>query len=125
MRHYGLFGWAVRERDTVFWSKEETEEGMKRASKAYKKMHLEGNWIAGLWSLQPVFLMCDTGDWDAECKSHMDDLVSDSEGLDGFTLLLYGGSYSTDKSSIEKLVSSDVYFRRLHNRLSDTRVRTH
>ncbi len=119
MWQYGLFGCEERGKGAAFFNKKQAEEEVSRASAKYRKAHLAGNWIAGCWNLQPVFIMENTGDWDDDCKKHMDHLISDNDGLDGFTLMLIGGHYETEKSSIETMVSYENYIERLRKRLAD------
>lgn len=119
MWQYGLFGCEERGETTAFFDKKQAEEEVSRASAKYRDAHLAGNWIAGCWNLQPVFIMKDTGNWDDACKKHMDHLISDNDGLDGFTLMLFGGIYSSEKSDIEKIVSYEDYIDWLRKRLAD------
>ena len=119
MVHYGLFGWAERGETAAFFNKKQAEEEVSRASAKYRKAHLAGNWIAGCWNLLPIFIMIWTGNWDDKCKKHMDHLISDNDGLDGFTLMLFGGINTSEKSSLEKIVSYDDYIDRLGKRLAD------
>ena len=119
MFHYGLFGCGEHDEAVAFFDKEEAESEVRRAAEKYKKAHLAGDWIAECWNLKPVYTMIDTGEWDDKCKKHMDHLISDNDGLDGFTLMLFGDNNTSEKSYTEKMVSYDDYIDRLGKRLAD------
>ncbi len=116
---HGLFGLSKRGENIVFLTEEETNKEVRDAAKKYRTAYLEGNFIAGCWGPEPILIMIYTGVWDDECKNRMEDLIKDDKGLDGFTLIFFGGYSRTERPTIEKIVSYDNYIERLRTRVVD------
>jgi hypothetical protein len=119
---HGLFDVEKSDGYGAFLSPSETETIAREISKGYREVHMAGNLIGGLWDLQPVYTMINTGAWDEECQARMTELIQDDEALDGLILLLFGGHYTTEQKTIYQVVDADVLFERVGNRLSDPAI---
>lgn len=119
---HGLFGWKKRENETPFLTEEVTKSLVKSQSSTFRDKHLTSNWVASLLHLSPIYNMIDVGLWDEECRNRLDTILSRPEALDGFTLLLYGGGYSTDSKDLKKVLNSSSYLERVNRRLKDSGI---
>jgi hypothetical protein len=120
---HGLFG-NRQQNGKGFLSREDTQRAAEKLSESWRDMHLSGNLLPSIWSLQPVYTMIDTGKWDQQCRSVVDTLIQEDAALDSFTLMMYGAYYSTDKSTVEKICSYDNYVKRVNERVSKQGLRS-
>jgi len=119
---HGLFNRERKPERMAFLTAEQTEACAKDLAKGLRVRHLAGQLIPCRWDLQPVYMMLDTGDWDEPCRSKLDKDLSDDRALDGFTLMLYGSFFTTDKATVEKMCSYDAYVARVADRLSSSEI---
>jgi hypothetical protein len=61
--------------------------------------------------------MIDTGVWDETCRIALGQPLAEAHVLDGFTLMLFGGPFSTDNSTIAAMVDYDRYVELVRQRL--------
>lgn len=119
---FGLFGWKKRDVEKPFLTEDVTIALLKSQSATYRDQHLTGNWIASLWNLSPVYNMIDVGAWDSECRARLDVLLGEPSALDGFTLLMYGGGFTTEAKDLGKLLNPELYMERVRNRLRSSSI---
>lgn len=123
---HGLFGRDRRSDREAFLTPEQTKACARDLCKDLRLKQLGGELIPGHWDLQPVYMMLDAGEWDAPCRQKLDQALADDVALDGFTLMLYGDGYTTDKDTVAGMCSYDAYVERVRNRLaSDTITEAH
>lgn len=119
---HGLFGREKRRDEGAFLTQGQTEANALEMCKALRPKHLLGELIPCRWELQPVYIMLDTGIWDDQCRKQLDEVLAEDRALDGFTLMLYGSFFTTDKASVEKMCSYDAYIQRISNRLASPTI---
>ena len=121
LRHHvfvhGLFGHVKSGGDAWFLTAAQTKALARDMSQGWRKEHLSGKLIPCRWDLQPVYTMIDTGVWDDPCRKVLDEALSDDRAIDGFTLMLFGGPYSTEPSTIAKMCDYEAYKERARARL--------
>jgi len=115
---YGLFGREKRGGEEWFLSAEQTEALAVDMAQAWRVLHLSGRLVPCHWDLQTVYTMLDTGVWDDPCRKALDDVLLNDRALDGFTLMLFGGPFSTDQSTITKMCNYESYLERARRRLN-------
>ena len=122
LRHHifqhGLFGRHSTDRRAVWLNADQTKALTVDFAKEMRTKHLNGILIPCRYDLQPVYTMLDTGDWDSVCQKKLQDVLTDDEAIDGFTLYLYGSSYSTEKKTIEAIVGYDFFVNRVKQRIA-------
>lgn len=119
---YGLFGRERRESNDWFLNQEQTEALAVDMAREWRGLRLSGKLIPCHWDLQTVYTMLDTEVWDDPCRTALTDMLSDDRALDGFTLMLFGGVFSTERSTIEKMLSYESYIERARLRLNSDAV---
>lgn len=87
-------------------------------SRESRVKHLAGQLIPCRWDLMAVYTMVDTSEWDGECRKALEDVLQFNEVVDSLTLLFYGAGYTTDKTTVEKVVGYDQYIKRVRERLT-------
>ena len=117
---HGLFGCDKQESEAPLFDRPEAEMKIKEASAKYRELHLSGKWLTETWNLHPVYIMLRTGDWDDECRKHLTELIKNDAGLDGVTLMLFGGNLVTEGNTLKKLFIYDEFTERLRKRFADT-----
>jgi hypothetical protein len=115
---HGLFGRELRSQNARILDAEQTKAVALDLSHKWRSLHLSGNLIPCRWDLTPVYTMLDTGLWDEPCRKALDGVLGDTRALDAFTLMLYGGAHTVDKSLVEKMCSYEEYGRRIGVRLA-------
>jgi hypothetical protein len=118
---HGLFG-RRRQEAEAFLTSEQTEACARDMSIALRPKHLAGELIPCRWELQPVYTMLETGIWDDPCRKQLDEVVADDRALDGFTLMLFGGNFTTDQATVEKMCNYDTYIKRVSERLASPTI---
>lgn len=117
---YGLFGRQARGTSKFTALSECATEGlMRQAADRFRRRHLGGGLLPALWTLHAVYLTVDVGLWDEECRAQTTLLATVQESLDGLTVLLFGGRYTTDRGSLDKLMNAEEYLRRSRERLNE------
>lgn len=116
---HGLFGRPKRDDQKRFLSSERTKQFAWTTSERDRDRHLEGNWLSGQWHAQPIYTMIDAAVWEGACRSKLTKELDNPRALDCFTVMLYGGNYSTEWSTVEKIVDGNVYKAKLEARLKD------
>jgi hypothetical protein len=119
---HGLFGLELRSQNALILDAEQTEAVSLDLSHKWRGLHLSGKLIPCRWDLMPVYTMLDTGVWDEPCRKAVDEILSDDRALDAFTLMLYGGAYTVERSSVEKICSYGEYVRRIEVRLASANL---
>ncbi|MEQ9487592.1 MAG: KAP family NTPase [Alphaproteobacteria bacterium] len=117
MWYHGLFDCEQRGGKAVLYDANQAKKLSIELADQYKQLHLSKDWLPKLWTLQPVFIMLSVGVWDDKCRAKIDTLISDDRGLDGFVLMTHGGHYTTDRSTIERMITFDGFEDRLRTRL--------
>lgn len=117
---HGLFGRRRSESRAWFLAEEQTRSVAEEMSQLWRAQHLSGQLIPCRWDLQAVYTMIDTGIWDDECRGAMNASLTQDQAVDGLALLLNGGPYSTDPSTVEIICSRDLFLRRVAERISAT-----
>jgi energy-coupling factor transporter ATP-binding protein EcfA2 len=121
---HNLFG-NRRDQGKWFLDASQTEAMTRELAATWRSQHLSGKLIPCRWDLQPVYTMVDMNVWDEPCRNLLDELLDDNNALDGFTLMLYGGPYSTGRDIVGKMCDLSRYLERAKARLQpDTRVCT-
>ncbi len=115
---FGLFGHDKLGSDEWFLDEEQIDALAREMAQTWRKEHLSGELIPCRWDLQPVYTMIDTQVWDEECRQALDDVLQDDRALDGISLMLYGGHFSTDSSTVEKMFDYECYTKRVKSRLA-------
>jgi hypothetical protein len=122
LRHHvfmhGLFGNKKEGTKGAFLNQEQTEALAREMSIACRTLHLSGKLIPCRWDLQPLYTMVDIGIWDDQCRNLLDQALNDDRALEGFTLMLYGGHYTTGTELVEKICTLDSYVARVKARLA-------
>jgi hypothetical protein len=103
-----------------FLSKDDTEAVAAEFSLRSRSAHLSNRLIPCRWDLQPVYTMIDTGIWDDVCRLRMDESLQDPRAVDGFTIMLYGGTYATERVTVGKMCSLDIYLNAVKERLASS-----
>jgi hypothetical protein len=119
---HGLFGRELRSESAPILDAEQTKAVAVDLSRRWRSVHLSGKLIPCRWDLMPVFTMLDTDLWDEPCRKALDEVLTDDHALDAFTLMLYGGAYTVDRSSVEKMCTYEEYVRRIEVRLASTNL---
>ena len=114
---HGLFGRERRRDNALILTAEQTEAVANDMSQNWRTQHLSRKLIPCRWDLSPLYTMLDTGVWDDPCRKALDDELTNDRALDAFTLMLYGGNYTNDKQTVEKMCSYDPYLARVEARL--------
>lgn len=99
--------------DDCFLDARQTKQLAGKMTKRWRNEHLSGDLIPCRWDVQPLYAMIETGMWDEQCRGVLDSALLDDKALIGFTLLLFGGIYSTDKSVISGMCNYDAYIDRI------------
>jgi hypothetical protein len=115
---HSLFGQTSQGDKAIFLNAEQTKALAIDFSKEMRTKQLSADFIPCRYDLQPVYTMIDTGEWDSKCKEVLASDFSNGAALDGFTLMLYGSNYSTDRSTIEKIVPYDFYIEKVKARVA-------
>lgn len=115
---HGLYQHKAQSQRAEFLNPDQTAAIALDLCRGWRSDHLSGTLIPCRWSLRPVYTMLDTGVWDDPCRNALDQVIMDDRALDGFTLMLYGGGYMTDKESVERMCSYDAYIARVEKRLA-------
>jgi hypothetical protein len=118
---YGLYGKEKRGGDAWFLNAEQTEALARDMANTWRPEHLSGKLIPCRWDLQPVYTMIDTGIWDDLCRKILNETLAEVRAIDGFTLMLFGGAFTTDKSTIAAMCDYDSYIKRVQERLDSTK----
>ena len=88
--------------------------------------HLAGKLIPCRWDLQPVYMMLDIGNWDGnwdgDCQEQLDSILGEDRVVDGLTLMLYGGNYSTDPSTVQRICTYERYVVRVSERIGSSDI---
>ena len=115
---YGLTGREERQSKSkkVFMDAKEAEAWMSTMTAEWKPLHLAGKLIPCGWSLMPVYTMLDSGAWDSQCRQLVDNAIADDAALEGLTLLLYGAHYSTERQTVDRICSLELYLSRVKQR---------
>ena len=118
-----------RSTDKWFLDASQTEAMTCELAATWRSQHLSAKLIPCRWDLQPVYTMVDMNVWDEPCRNLLDELLDDNNALDGFTLMLYGGPYSTGRDTVGKMCDLSRYLERAKARLQpdtdiDPSVRT-
>jgi len=116
-RHH-LFGKTEQSTKVTFLTADQTKALAIDFSKEMRTKQLAGKLIPCRYDLQPVYTMIDTGDWDTPCQNVLESDIEDGAALDGLTLMLYGGNYSTDRSTIRQMLSVDKYLSLVKQRIA-------
>jgi hypothetical protein len=119
---YGLFGANKGRSEGAFLTLEQTEAVAHDMSNALVPNHLQGKLIPCRWELGPVYTMLDTGTWGDSCRRQLDDALADDRALDGFTLMLYGASFTTGRETVEKMCNYGAYIQRVTQRLESATI---
>lgn len=114
---HGLFGCDKRGGDAWFLSQKQTEAMAGEMAALWRTEHLSHRLIPCRWDLQAVYTMVDLGIWDDPCRRTLDDALADDKALDGFSLMLFGAHYSTDKKLLSKICTYERYVERAQSRL--------
>src|ERR1700733_9383 len=119
---YGLFGQRQQSDRDTFLNVEQTKALAVDRSRALRSVHLQHQLIPCRWDLMPVYTMIDTSNWDDQCRmTVLADIASD-DGIDGFTLMVYGSNYSTDKATIDKICGYEPFHERVKQRLTSPNI---
>lgn len=119
---HGLFGNQKTGGEDWFLGPDETEEFSRYLANRWRGQHLARKLISFRWDLQPLYTMIDLNVWDEECRSVLDELLSDDVALDGMVLMLYGAHYSTDSKTVEKMCDYDKFLDRVNARLGSSGI---
>jgi hypothetical protein len=121
---HGLFGNEKRGDEAAFLTSEETETCAREMSITLQEKHLAGELIPCRWELNPVYTMLEMGIWGDPCRKQLNEVLADDRALDGFTLMLYGGTITTEKATVGKMCSYDAYIKRVTERLQLPTIKT-
>lgn len=91
------------------FSEYETERRLRSLLAGLPDRHINGTLIPCFWSLMPIYLLLDLGLWSDRCRDELLARIAMPDALDGFTLMLFGGHYSTGASIVEKLIDRTRY----------------
>src|SRR5690349_7013124 len=69
--HYGLFGNRSVAQSFIFLEKNETEQIALDTAKKHRGQHVGGRLLWGLWDMNPVHTMLNTGVWDEACRDRV------------------------------------------------------
>lgn len=119
---YGLFGREQRGGEAWFLSAKQTEALAQEMAHDWRLEHLSGKLIPCRWDLQTVYTMVDTEVWDDPCRKALEEGLADDRGLDGFTLMLFGGPFSTEQSTVGKICNYESYLERVRLRLNSNKT---
>jgi KAP family P-loop domain len=119
---HGLFGRELRSENAPILDAEQTKAVAVDLSHKWRGLHLSGKLIPCRWDLMPLYTMLDTGLWDEPCLKALDAVLVDDRALDAFTLMLYGGVYTADRGSVEKMCTYEEYVCRVEVRLASTNL---
>lgn len=124
IHEYGIFGFKKSPSTSkiMFLDRGIVENFARELSEGYRERHLQQNWLRNLWSLQPVYTMKDTEIWDDACRARMDELMSDNAALDGIALMIFAPGYSTERTTVEKLVNLKSFVTRVSNRRGEKTI---
>lgn len=116
---FGLFGNTGSSARFFLLEKEVIEDFAVIRSKQYRNEHLNGDLISTLWTLMPVYTMIDIGIWDDACRTRLQSLAEQEGRIGSLSLLLFGGNYTTERQTIEKLVGVNWYLERARHFLDE------
>jgi hypothetical protein len=119
---YGLYGRQKSAGDDWFLNFEQTDALANTMACDWRLLHLSGKLIPCLWGLQPVYTMIDTGVWDDPCRKMLESMLENGQALDGFTLMLFGPGFRTDKATIAKICNYEVFIELVRSRLASVQV---
>lgn len=115
---HSLFGQKNQGDKPLFLTAEQTRALAIDFSQEMRTKQLSANFIPCRYDLQPVYTMVDTGQWDDKCKDVLKADLANGPALDGFALMLYGGNYSTDRTTVEKIIPYDFYLEKVKERIA-------
>jgi hypothetical protein len=115
---HNLFGQTDQGSKPTFLTADQTKALAIGLSKEMRTKQLSRALIPCRYDLQPVYTMIDTGEWDLPCQEALQSDIERGPALDGFTLMLYGGNYSTGRSTIRKMCSYDFYLEKVKARIA-------
>jgi len=119
-RHFYVFGlYENKKRDGNDWflNNEQTKAVSLEMSHQWRSLHLSGQLIPCRWDLQPVYAMTETGIWDDPCRQALDSTLLSDQALDGFTLMLFGADFGTDRVTIAKMCNYEAYIEHVKKRM--------
>lgn len=108
---YGLYNCGPRDSlaKGAFLDPHTVQKLVEAAAHRDKHAFLTSNWIMSLSTFAPLFTMIDVGIWDDTCRSRMAELMAGEPGLDGITLMLFGGNSIVSKGTLNVLVGLENY----------------
>ena len=117
---HGLFGYEKRDISSLILDQKEAQAAISRLSKKWRKQYLAGELLPRLWGIQQVYTMLDTGDWDEECRAYLRATMRDDDALEGIALLVFGGHYSVDSATIDKIFGKNKLKNMIHQRMNNS-----
>jgi hypothetical protein len=116
---HNLFGNRGEGDDRSFLDYSQTTAMVRELVTQWRTQHLAGKLLPCQWDLQPVYTMVDADAWDDPCRKLLDEMMGDDDkALDAFTLMLYGGPYSTGREMVSKICNLEAYLRNAATRLN-------
>lgn len=88
----------------AFLTVEECKELSLTLSAKWRTQHINGQFFPRHWDLIAVYTMIDTGVWDDKCRELTTELLRDQSTAIGLLFSLYGGSYYSEKSTVNKIL---------------------
>jgi hypothetical protein len=118
MFRHSLFGNSEPNPKPAFLNADQTKALAIEFSKEMRPKQASRSLIPCRYDLQPVYIMIDTGEWDSVCQGILQEEIEAGPALDGFTLMLYGGNYSTSRSTIAKMLPYEFYLEKVKARIA-------
>ncbi|KJC50174.1 hypothetical protein UB31_12480 [Bradyrhizobium sp. LTSP849] len=117
---HGLFGRDRHPDNALILTHDQAKAVAEEMSHNWRTLHLSGRLIPCRWDVSPLYTMLDIGIWDDPCREALDRELADDRAVDAFTLMLFGGSYTNGRETVEKMCSYDPYITRVEARLASS-----
>ncbi|MFT3727861.1 MAG: KAP family NTPase [Terricaulis sp.] len=109
---HGLF--KLNERGGPTWfDAEESEERTRKLCTSWKARFLSGAFLTEIWSLHPIYAILQAEMWDDACRERFTLALGDDKTFDSVLLMMFGGSYSTNREAVEALCSAHEFEQKL------------
>lgn len=116
---YGLYGWKLDESKRPFLQKGTVKDVAERLTKQYHDALVDEEWLASIYSYEPLFIIQHLGFWDDACLMRMDGFMTDPLGLDAVGMIFFGGINTSDKENLSKYFDYEKFVGRVKARLAE------
>lgn len=121
---YGLHGVRNDGDRGAILTQDQTVEWTDKLLPKWKTLHLSGDLLSTVVDLHAFHALLDLNMWDEECKSKIQEELSEDRFFDRFTLMAFGATYFTEPETVERMVGLRFYRERVEARLAGLQIGT-